>query len=412
MYYGQYGHNLTINMIFLIIISIILCVSSRENCKDTDTIATVFKWMKPIYDKSSCPKEAWLQRFSQVNPSRVRNMINIGFNKGYNMANWISIWAPESGVNNQLWYVELKKQGIDDCGFCDDCNLELNEKKSILAKLSSKRSSRKFVIIGIDLNVKNVDTIDKIKDSFLHKLATFNVSIHTIHAGASNIDGSVKVMKCEAGDELCAITMSSNMNESVLIPAVTVDTLTRNLTVSNVLNKEPMIHKNRMGNTSTFSRITHSSSTASAGNRSSDNIWQEAEGEEMTGKRLRDEEEESSVMIDILQIDTEGYDVLVLQGARQTLASHRVRMLMFEYNNNPPWSDFTLQSVIQELEGFSYDCYFSGQGRLWKISGCWHSVFETRAWMNVLCLLRNDPWHRIAEKYYRVGGERQPLPKL
>jgi FkbM family methyltransferase len=39
----------------------------------------------------------------------------------------------------------------------------------------------------------------------------------------------------------------------------------------------------------------------------------------------------------LLKIDTEGFDPLVLQGARKSLAEHKVDLLLFEYNAGGVW---------------------------------------------------------------------------
>lgn len=48
----------------------------------------------------------------------------------------------------------------------------------------------------------------------------------------------------------------------------------------------------------------------------------------------------------MLKIDTEGFDVLVLQGARKALAAHKIDIVLFEYHGIGLWGTspaFTLK---------------------------------------------------------------------
>ena len=58
--------------------------------------------------------------------------------------------------------------------------------------------------------------------------------------------------------------------------------------------------------------------------------------------------------IDVLKIDTEGWDLHCLRGAQHVLAEQRVAVVQFEYNR--PWIDAgsTLKAAFTLLEGFGY----------------------------------------------------------
>jgi Methyltransferase FkbM domain len=72
--------------------------------------------------------------------------------------------------------------------------------------------------------------------------------------------------------------------------------------------------------------------------------------------------------IDILQIDTEGFDALVLKGARQLLEKGLVRLLIFEYHGKDPWPQYPLKDIVDSMKPL-YDCFFEGTGRLWRLTG-------------------------------------------
>jgi hypothetical protein len=51
----------------------------------------------------------------------------------------------------------------------------------------------------------------------------------------------------------------------------------------------------------------------------------------------------------MLKIDTEGFDPLVLRGARKTLAGHKVDLLLFEYNSGGVWGTDGLTLKVSKL---------------------------------------------------------------
>lgn len=109
----------------------------------------------------------------------------------------------------------------------------------------------------------------------------------------------------------------------------------------------------------------------------------------------------SDRMVDILTIDTEGFDWRVLRGAGNVLA--RTRYLEFEYHD--VWEEGELlKDAVDYLEELGFVCYFAGVGRLFKLTnGCWvNELYEVRVWSNVACVHRSEPaWLGIMEDYYQ-----------
>ena len=104
--------------------------------------------------------------------------------------------------------------------------------------------------------------------------------------------------------------------------------------------------------------------------------------------------------IDILSVDTEGSDALVLQGGAHVLRD-RVRYVEFEYHAIGPWHNITLASVTSALEDLGFVCYWLGQKKLWRITGCWHPGYEDKGWSNVGCVHRSqEEWLAIMERIY------------
>eukprot|EP00543_Licmophora_paradoxa_P011052 CAMPEP_0202476622 /NCGR_PEP_ID=MMETSP1360-20130828/93515_1 /ASSEMBLY_ACC=CAM_ASM_000848 /TAXON_ID=515479 /ORGANISM="Licmophora paradoxa, Strain CCMP2313" /LENGTH=1218 /DNA_ID=CAMNT_0049103835 /DNA_START=54 /DNA_END=3708 /DNA_ORIENTATION=+ len=101
-------------------------------------------------------------------------------------------------------------------------------------------------------------------------------------------------------------------------------------------------------------------------------------------------------IIDVLLIDVEGYDFLVLKEGKDTLS--RTRYLEFEYHGIGPWVDQKLEDAVSFLDDLGFTCYFLGQGRLFRLTGCWIDNFEIHRWSNVGCVHRLERhWLAIME---------------
>lgn len=94
------------------------------------------------------------------------------------------------------------------------------------------------------------------------------------------------------------------------------------------------------------------------------------------------------------KMDTEGYDMDVLDGSHRLLSEKRARFIEFEYNGK--WFSLkrtrTLKQVTRKLyETYDYECYFISEKFLHPIFGdWWHDAMEIRAWSNVFCGQRRD----------------------
>lgn len=96
--------------------------------------------------------------------------------------------------------------------------------------------------------------------------------------------------------------------------------------------------------------------------------------------------------IDILTVDTEGWDPAVFRGASEALKS--VRYLEFEVHRDlasTPWNKTSVCSVVSGLTNFN--CYWAGSdGNLRSVLGCWQDFFEFGCWSNVVCAKKDDIW--------------------
>ena len=101
--------------------------------------------------------------------------------------------------------------------------------------------------------------------------------------------------------------------------------------------------------------------------------------------------------VDQLIIDTEGWDALVLEGATATLRAHRIGLLEFEYSSYGFWNKGfmakknrgerrDLGQTLRWLQDSGYQCFFRTADGVLPISApCWSEPFEIRRWSNVIC---------------------------
>ena len=121
-------------------------------------------------------------------------------------------------------------------------------------------------------------------------------------------------------------------------------------------------------------------------------------------------------MIDIIKIDTEGYEPLVFQGAQRSLQQHRIRLFIFEHLKSKinfffhkylffsnifileeaAWLNTTLQMEISKFTQLGYVCYIIGKTGVIRISECWNDKFDVQH-SNILCVSTKDThlWNSI-----------------
>ena len=91
--------------------------------------------------------------------------------------------------------------------------------------------------------------------------------------------------------------------------------------------------------------------------------------------------------VDILKIDTEGFDPAVIRGAWRSLSLGRVSILYFEYHQLGLWATTNLEDVARDLAQMHFACYLDGQPTLTRLdAGCWDPYLEFKNWSNVVCV--------------------------
>lgn len=308
-------------------------------------------------DGSECPTIALERRMFAISPSIDKLFVNIGCNKGYNVAAFLGLWAPQTGVHSgHIWqealasFITLEGSAQAPCGFCSQCQevystpLEPGSARNPETE-PGKQQPHMFCVEAVPATARVLQrTVDALNvSSYVTVLnAAFGLPAE---AGEDPTSRMATFPNCSAGNEICALDHEEEaIGKPVDVPFWAVDD------------------------------------------------WlavQEKAGIIKPGQEL-----------DSLHIDVEGHDPSVLKGASNTLKSGRVAVVEFEYNDRGTWSGTSLKAVVDELDGYGMDCYrLSGSPRTWALSGCaWNETFDGRGG-NVFCARRGHPWWMLAESW-------------
>ena len=159
------------------------------------------KW----YKEGECPTDDWYVDFANVDKSKRKVFINIGFNKGYNFALWINIFNPSSNITTAIWYDALSTYSkINNCRTCFDC------------KFQSSRNSREdseLIMVGVELIPRNVKAVSKVMEGLINenKYNLNNIQLYTMHGAGTKISKILKMPNnCIIGSETCHISNIEN----------------------------------------------------------------------------------------------------------------------------------------------------------------------------------------------------------
>lgn len=313
-------------------------------------------------DGTVCPDDAWMPVFRQLEPSKDFKFMNVGMNKGFGVAMLLNAWGSNPHIHFKSWHQALlnglpmssvlSSGGVPShCGVCRDCisepvtqalmQLEQKNQKvaSRLHQLRQKHNSSRDHIITGDVSVLGIELNPITAEAVQRVVESLSIStqVQVVNAGVSDSRVDLHVDACSLGNEGCS---AGKMNSHAsTVPGWTVDDLVRNWT----------------GN-------THP--------------------------------------IDYLEIDTEGHDPIVLKGAQHTLHSGLARMVRFEYHSIGAWKHHSLSSIISDFDREGYECYYAGQSRVWRLSGCLDTTFESRGTFgNIICVLRKDTFFDVLEVF-------------
>ena len=104
-------------------------VDDSTKCSEEESEVLAGAFIKLDRDSSNCPDEAWLESMSEFKLRSQSLFINIGFNKGYNFAVWMNIFAPWTKVTPYAWFLSL--DGLNLPGPYTDRNWECGEQSAV-----------------------------------------------------------------------------------------------------------------------------------------------------------------------------------------------------------------------------------------------------------------------------------------
>lgn len=357
-----------------------------ESCDKAEALSIATRFKENYHDDSACPNENWLVAMANADPLSDKIMINIGVNKGYNLAVWMDAFLPFLNITPKVWHNALLVDRPNlwvGCGVCGDCNQTAYHPIEEYSNLHEKSKKSRLDVIIADLNCDNLNTIkDALKaidTQFNSKMKDY-LSVYSTCAALSDKLGTLTKPKCLGFDERCSLTFSNpKSTEVTTVPILTLDKLIENFFSKTFL---PVNNNNNNNNKS-----NHHEDVKNHCETTSSKSYLDYYHTISSTKSYHP-------IIDMMIIDTEGNDKLVLDGAQQLLRSRSVRSFVFEYHLMSPWPSFKLQDVKNVLNNYGYDCFFAGQQRLWKITGenCWNENYEFYDWSNVFCVLREDIW--------------------
>jgi hypothetical protein len=90
----------------------------------------------------------------------------------------------------------------------------------------------------------------------------------------------------------------------------------------------------------------------------------------------------------ILKIDTEGFDLGVLDGAKDALKRNQVNVILFEYNTFWPAErrgEPPLKAIVEDLADYGYVCWLEGKNSMIRLTQCWSDTLAKKQWSNIYC---------------------------
>jgi FkbM family methyltransferase len=304
------------------------------------------------FRQSSCPGHSWWPRIAEALMCQSLTIVLIGANKGYGVAAFLDYFAPDLGATPASLYERLHARYGETvgglCGMCEDCKTaHVGRRVSRVCTLTSGEHVDAAAAFPIELHALEPlpANFEMLKFGLggvgLGDNSSRGVRLHLHQAAAVGDPAleSVPFMVCSPGEEGCGVVLEGS-SDSAWAHAP----------------------KEKRGGLQNVTATTVDAFASRLG----------------------------GAVIDVLTVDAEGLDPDVLMGAEGMLRNQRVRLLEFEYNWLRSWEKTTLESVVEKLDGFGYDCFLMQHNFLLRATGCWTAAYEFKNWGNVLCLSRKE----------------------
>jgi FkbM family methyltransferase len=284
--------------------------------------------------ETNCPEPKWVDEMVRTDPSPGKTIVNIGCNKGNDIVRWMELWDMSATRfwSQATWDDQLQQHEQ----FYFACEPDSDYVTASMVKPLSKAANGAVPTgVCVEPMPNNVNLLTNVSKLLGYQASTPYGSFRVVQAAAvaNASPGEYLLFPDEpAGYEKASLSNADPGVPRKKVPVKTVDTIVDELGLHDV---------------------------------------------------------------DILLIDTEGYDAEVLKGAKRTLA--KVRYLEFEVHRDlAPWSSTSLRSVVSGLDEQGFDCYWAGNhGKLTAINECWSDDFEKGMWANAVCAKKGDAWSNV-----------------
>ncbi|KAG2429653.1 hypothetical protein HYH02_013992 [Chlamydomonas schloesseri] len=277
---------------------------------------------------TSCARHHWLEKLAVLGQSSsgLATIIDIGCNRGYFTSTALNYWAPGFGNHNQLVFKEHNAGGQYGGGACGICNDCNHGPTQPLTHLQPQAE--------VDVHC--------FEPSQWHQKA--------LTAMRAAVYGPVEAPKTDKG---------TAVRWHILPHAVSNATGTARFPTSCI----------------------HEECNFDLRNEAMSDVNVTSIDAYLKQARIR--------YVDVLKIDTEGFDPAVLAGAYNTLRRHLAEVLSFEYHAFWYRSGGTLRMCLDYLEELGYTCYYDAP-LLYKLTGCWDPRYEIKKWSNIVCAVRGS----------------------
>ena len=360
---------------------------SQPACSDATARANAARFSSAVARygmvNSSCPGNHWMVALRDLDvatqhaayaatpprdraamPTLVRRAINIGANKGYLVSELLGHWAPWMRLNPQslrelLDTVPVKASSQpwgnrEKCGVCTDCRTVITPAPKPPGGAPVAAPWEAWLATHVSVTVWAAEpapvNVALLSAAAMNLTASGHVAaLVPVHCGLADFNGFAAFPDPPAGWETGSLDPESNAVWHLPVVNVSIVTL------------------------DSF-YATHVDPAATC-------------------------------VMDILAVDTEGYDPAVLDGASKTLPF--TRLLIFEYHGMALWHKDrrNLKDVVAALDGTGFSCYLMWGPSLIPLTRCWDNVFEFYYWSNVLCVNRRDPvWSAAIADIAAAGG--------
>ena len=317
----------------------------------------------------SCSKESDWTRLIRPDPRTADVvMLNIGANKGYEIAEFVQRHAPHRGITNRIWYSEIVKYA----NITHSKHLRWSAPGGCKDYRNSKPSWATDLPSGQRLRVHAFELNQRTSALLTHLASAFNLSdMVTVHRQpVSDVSGPVCVNQGPAGYEKGGIRIVAAARCSEYLNAISIDSFLRRTPFSHV-----------------FQLVVDTEGHDAAvlmGMRQS-----------LRERRIR-----------ILQFEYSGRWPVEPKECK-------VRSLDAHYPVACKKPSRTLGSTVRWMwEEAGYACYFTGaqDGAMIPISNaCWRPELEVRRWSDVLCAHQQgdiDVLSELSASAFARRGER------